>query len=87
MKIGFVIHGKLRRIEKLKRSILRVFGHDFNVTFYITTKELRSRVLVQSLIEEGLDFLIIAGGDGSINEGEGSNQGVCVSKEIREHVY
>ena len=80
MKIGFVIHGKLRRIEKLKRSILRVFGHDFNVRFYITTNELRSRVLVQSLIEEGLDFLIIAGGDGSINEAVNGYMDVPKSK-------
>ena len=84
MRISFVIHGKLRRIEKLKRSILKVFSKDFILSFHITTQNLRSNSLVQTIIEKGVDFVIIAGGDGSVNEAV--NGYMAVPEEKRRKV-
>ncbi len=83
MRISFVIHGKLRRIEKLKNSILKVFAKDF-ISFHISTQHLRSNNLVQTIIEKGVDLVIVAGGDGSINEAV--NGYMAVPEEKRRKV-
>ncbi|MCP4443708.1 MAG: diacylglycerol kinase family lipid kinase [Aureispira sp.] len=67
-KITFVIHGKLKTIPTIKKKLTLVFEKDFEVDFLLTMPKIGAKNQVTKAIEEQADYVIIAGGDGSINE-------------------
>lgn len=69
MKITFIIHGKLAesKLESLKKEILLVFK-GFEINFLSTTAESGATEQTRIAIEQGAKYILIAGGDGSINE-------------------
>ncbi len=84
MKITFVIHGKLKRPSSLKNSIERIFREGFEVSFLTTDAESGAKNQVIKAIEQGAKHVIIAGGDGSINEG--INGYMQVSDDLKQQV-
>jgi YegS/Rv2252/BmrU family lipid kinase len=70
MKITFVIHARLAdaKLEKFKAKIQSVFSTGFEISFSSTTAESGAKDQVRIAIENGAKYVIIAGGDGSVNE-------------------
>lgn len=53
----------------LRESIVQVFGKDYQVEIRKSTIKNSFRLLVENAIENKSDYVILAGGDGSVNEG------------------
>ncbi len=68
MSITFVVHGKLRYFHALKKSILTVFRDEFQLGFIRTDPVSGAKDAVRKAIEAGTAYVIIVGGDGSVNE-------------------
>ncbi len=67
-KITFIILGKLKEKNKLKKIIYAVFQPEYLVFFKETSPSVSAGKLASEAISEGTDFLISVGGDGTINE-------------------
>ena len=84
MKITFVIHGKIKKSENFKKKANHVFENAHEIRFDMTTEETGAKEPVQTAIRNGSEYIIIAGGDGSINEA--INGYMSVAEDIRRHV-
>ncbi len=67
IKIGYIINGKSKGIDKLKKNINEIFNA-YKISFFITSFAGEAVLLSKKVINDNYDFLIIVGGDGSINE-------------------
>lgn len=68
MNVAFVIHQQLKHKDKLKKRLLDVFEDDFQLSFYETNAQSGAMQPTREAIEAGANFVVVAGGDGSINE-------------------
>jgi len=66
--IFFILHGKLRSVERLKEKIRVEFSELFEVNFKTTSKQFGAIQPTLDAVNENADIIIIAGGDGSVNE-------------------
>ncbi len=83
-KVTFIINGKIRKMKVLRESIVHCFRSEFQVEIRKSTLENSFQELTTNAINKGVDYLILVGGDGSINEGV--NGYFDASKELREKV-
>jgi diacylglycerol kinase (ATP) len=67
-KVTFIIHGKLKVKEELKKKISGIFQSGFEVSFKETSLSDPAGKLVSEAIAEGMDYLVSVGGDGTMNE-------------------
>ena len=67
-KIGFVVHGKIHGRKGLVSSLEKVFGGEFQTSFYYTESPRNAELLTRQAIDDGCDFLVALGGDGTLNE-------------------
>lgn len=67
-KIGFVVHGRIRGKRALMASLFERFRLDYDVRFYETTRPREAEFLADQALQEGCDFLIAVGGDGTLHE-------------------
>lgn len=67
-KIGFILHGKIQGKNSVKGSLANKFSVDYEVCFYETTRPRHAEQLTLKALEDGVDFLIAVGGDGTLNE-------------------
>lgn len=68
MKIAFVVHQLLKNKDQLKKRILDTFEADFDLTFYETNAQSGAMLPTRQAIKAGAAFVVVAGGDGSVNE-------------------
>jgi YegS/Rv2252/BmrU family lipid kinase len=67
-KISFVINGLLKNINSRTKEIELLLGKDFDISFHISQKSTDSINLSRKCIEEGTDYIVGIGGDGTLNE-------------------
>ena len=67
-KIVFILHGKIKRQDKLIAQLKFLFGEAYQPCFYVTTHADHSVELAQHAVAEGATHIICLGGDGSLNE-------------------
>lgn len=65
--ITFVIHGKLQS-SKLAQQLKEYFTADFKVELLFSEQAYHSIELAKNAVAQGTDYLIIVGGDGTLNE-------------------
>ena len=66
-KIGFVINSKSKGLKHLKVNALQTFNN-YDVKFYETTYAGQAIVFASDIIDNNFNYLIVVGGDGTINE-------------------
>jgi len=66
-KIGFVINSRAKGVKQLKSNALHIFNN-YDVNFYETTYAGQAIVFAENIVENNFDYLVIVGGDGTINE-------------------
>jgi len=67
-KVGFILHGKIRRKKTLKESLIARFSNEYVVVFYETLRPRHAAELTRQALQEKCDFIIAVGGDGTLNE-------------------
>lgn len=67
-KIGIILHGKIRGKKSVKESLIKRFSADYAIRFYETTRPRHAEQLADRALNDGCDFLIAVGGDGTLNE-------------------
>lgn len=67
-KISFIINGLLRNINSRTKEIELLLSKDFDISFHISQKSSGSISLSQKAVEEGTDYIVGVGGDGTLNE-------------------
>lgn len=67
-KISFILHGRIQGKNRIIRKLKEVLSSDFALKFYETERARQAQSLAEKAIEEGCDYLIAVGGDGTLNE-------------------
>lgn len=67
-KIAFIVHGKIKKREKILAQIKEVFIGNYSVSFFITEQPGQTVPLTCNAIQKGNTYIICIGGDGSLNE-------------------
>ena len=67
-KIAFILHGKIRGKKSIKESLTERFTVDYIVNFYETAHPRHAEGLTMQALNDGCDFMIAVGGDGTLNE-------------------
>ncbi len=67
-KICFILHGQIRGKKAVKESLILRFSVGYEVRFYETVHPRHAEQLTGQALDEGCDFLIAVGGDGTLNE-------------------
>lgn len=66
--ISFIIHGKIKRKETLRKKILEVLPSGFEISFLETQRARHATELTLQALTSGADYAIAVGGDGLLNE-------------------
>ncbi len=83
-KIYFVLNGRLKHAGHTKKEIHKIFDNEFSVTVAITNGNGNAIALSKKAVIEGTDYIIAAGGDGTMSEVV--NGIMLVEKEKRENL-
>lgn len=67
-KIAFIVRGNLKNPDKFRANITRFFQSEFDVYLRFTRRPGHAVLLVEELMEQGLDYLVGVGGDGTFSE-------------------
>ena len=67
-KIAFIIHGKIRNKQTIIRQIESNFDGNYKLSFFISEYSGHAIDLSFRAAEEGFNYIICLGGDGSLNE-------------------
>ena len=67
-KIAFILHGKITGKQQLMNEVYSVFNGDYDISFFTTEHPGHSVELSAKATEQGFDYIICVGGDGSLNE-------------------
>jgi len=67
-KIAFIVRGNLREPDKFRANITRFFQKEFDVYLRFTRHSGHAIQIVEELMEQGLDYLVGVGGDGTFSE-------------------
>ena len=67
-KIAFILHGKIKNRQKLMNEVYSVFNDSYDISFLTTEHAGHSIELSAKAAEEGFNYIISVGGDGSLNE-------------------
>lgn len=67
-KISFVINGLLKNINSRTKEIEFLLSKDFNISYHISQKSTDSINLAHKSVNDGADYVIGIGGDGTLNE-------------------
>lgn len=68
MKVAFILHGKVKHKDRLKKNISAALSSRFEIAFYETQRAHHAMELAPSAIRSGAQYLIAVGGDGLLNE-------------------
>ena len=67
-QIAFILHGKIKKQDKIIAAIEAVFGNSAALTFLITQHGNHAIQLATNAVSAGATHIICVGGDGSLNE-------------------
>jgi diacylglycerol kinase (ATP) len=67
-KIHFIINGRYKHTERTKKEIENLFGTKYNLALDVTGGNGHAIELSKKAVLDGADYLIAAGGDGTMNE-------------------
>ncbi len=67
-KIAFIVRGNLKEPDKFRASISKYFQSEFDVYLKFTRRRGHAIQIVEELMEQGLDYLVGVGGDGTFSE-------------------
>ena len=67
-KISFILHGKIQALKSVKESLISKFSADYEVRFYETVHPRHAEPLTGLALNDGCDFLVAIGGDGTLHE-------------------
>jgi YegS/Rv2252/BmrU family lipid kinase len=67
-KIAFIVRGNLSEPDKFRSNISRFFQKEFDVYLRFTRHSGHAIQIVEELMEQGLDYLVGVGGDGTFSE-------------------
>jgi YegS/Rv2252/BmrU family lipid kinase len=67
-KIAFIIHGKVRNKQKIIKEIESTFFGNYKIAFFISEYSGHAIELSNRATQEGFNYIICVGGDGSLNE-------------------
>lgn len=67
-KISFVLHGKIQGKRKMLDKLNRVLAGEFDLQFFETERARHAQSLAIEALEQGCNYLIAIGGDGTLNE-------------------
>jgi diacylglycerol kinase (ATP) len=81
-KIAFIVRGNLKDPDKFRANISRYFQSEFDVYLKFTRRRAHAVEIVEELMEQGLDYLVGVGGDGTFSEVV--NGYMLAPKEARE---
>ncbi|HXP48802.1 MAG TPA: diacylglycerol kinase family protein [Bacteroidia bacterium] len=82
-KIAFIIHGKIRKKQKVIAELESTFHGNYKPSFFISEYSGHAIELSYKAAEEGYNYIICLGGDGSLNEVvNGVMQARNLNKEI-----
>ncbi|MEA1878306.1 MAG: diacylglycerol kinase family protein [Bacteroidota bacterium] len=68
VKISFILHGKIRGKQSLLTEIDQIFNLNYEVAYYETRKAYHAEELTLQALQDGCEYLIAIGGDGTLNE-------------------
>ena len=66
--IAFIIHGKIKKHDKIVAAIKALFSDTANLSFSVTQHANHAGELAHNAIVNGATHIICLGGDGSLNE-------------------
>ncbi|HAM97164.1 MAG TPA: hypothetical protein DCQ26_00995 [Marinilabiliales bacterium] len=67
-KIAFIVRGNLKDPDKFRSNISKYFQGEFDVYLKFTRRSGHAIQIVEELMEQGLDYLVGVGGDGTFSE-------------------
>lgn len=67
-KIAFIVRGTLKHPDRFRAGISKIFQNDFEVILKFTRHQNHAIEIVEKLLEEGIDYLVAVGGDGTMSE-------------------
>lgn len=68
LKVSLVLHGKISGKRNLIKEIDRLSISKYDIDYYETKKAQHAEQLTVKALEDGCDYLIAVGGDGTLNE-------------------
>ena len=83
-KIYFVLNGRLKHAGHTQKEIHNIFDNEFSVTVAITSGNGNAIALSKNAVIDGTDYIIAAGGDGTMSEVV--NGIMLVEKEKRDNL-
>jgi YegS/Rv2252/BmrU family lipid kinase len=66
--ISFILHAKIRSKTRVRESLVQNFEQDYKLRFYETRAPRDAEGLAVQALEDGCDYLVAVGGDGTLNE-------------------
>ena len=82
-KICFIVHGRIGKESRLIYSIEKNFAAEYDLLFVHTERSNHASELAREMINDGCDYLVSVGGDGTLNEI--INGAMKARKTKREH--
>ncbi len=82
-RISFILHGKIKRKERLKEKLLKALPAGFESEFHETQRSRHATELTIQSLANGAKYAIAVGGDGLLNEV--ANGYMQCSDEIKRH--
>lgn len=67
-KVSFILHGKISGKKNLLKEVKHLAASDYKINFYETRKARHAEDLTTNALEDGCDYLIAVGGDGTLSE-------------------
>ena len=67
-KIAFIIHGKVRKKQEMILEIESTFSDNYKIAFFFSEYSGHAIELSAKAAQEGFNYIICIGGDGSLNE-------------------
>eukprot|EP00977_Amphora_coffeiformis_P015591 scaffold4582_cov166-Amphora_coffeaeformis.AAC.6 len=83
-KITFILHGNHRKKDQLKAAVEKASKNEFEISFVETQAVGDGMTVSKRAVEEGAEYLIACGGDGTVNEVV--NGWIQSASEARENV-
>lgn len=66
--ISFILHGRHLHKHSIQKEAQDVFENEFNLVFHTTQSSRQAEELAQEAVNDGADYLIAVGGDGTMHE-------------------
>lgn len=83
-KIAFIAQGKIKHLNKHLAQIKQVFANQYETAFFTTERKAHAIELASQAVNNGFEYIICVGGDGSANE---VANGIVSAKNRPQNVF